>query len=187
LQSTSVLAWKYEYQLNCQEKSKFYNELIIYRFTSRSRFFSLIWRHQNFRWRAAKFRLMLGTQGLWAGRDLYRVTPAVKWYLGFSDLIRRTASFSRLLRNTMGCGGSVLTRSTSINLSQNEGLSLICIALSLDRFDSISWHSAWIFLPGSFTVFTIFFSGFSTCLAWASLKWLLWSKCASCASKLVLY
>jgi hypothetical protein len=39
--------------------------------------FSLIWRRHHCRWRAAKFRPMLGAQGLWAGRDLYRVTPAV--------------------------------------------------------------------------------------------------------------
>jgi hypothetical protein len=30
--------------------------------------------------------------------------------LGFSGLIRRTALFSRLLRHTRGCGGSILTR-----------------------------------------------------------------------------
>jgi hypothetical protein len=36
--------------------------------------FSLTWRRHHCRWRAAKFRPMLGTQGLWAGRDLYRAT-----------------------------------------------------------------------------------------------------------------
>jgi hypothetical protein len=30
--------------------------------------------------------------------------------LGFSGLIRRTTLFSRLLRHTWGCGGSILTR-----------------------------------------------------------------------------
>ena len=39
--------------------------------------FSLIWRRHHCRCRAAKFRPMLGAQGLWAGRDLYRATPAV--------------------------------------------------------------------------------------------------------------
>ena len=34
---------------------------------------------------------MLGAQGLWAGRDLYRATPAATRDLGFSGLIRRTA------------------------------------------------------------------------------------------------
>jgi hypothetical protein len=71
---------------------------------------SLIWRCHHCRWRAAKFRPMLGAQGLWAGRDLYRVTPAVTRGLGFSGLIRRTAPISRLLRHTRGCGGPILTR-----------------------------------------------------------------------------
>jgi hypothetical protein len=67
---------------------------------------SLIWRRHHCRWRAAKFRPMLGAQGLWAGRDLYSATPTVTRDL----LIRRTAPFSRLLRHTRGCGGSILTR-----------------------------------------------------------------------------
>jgi hypothetical protein len=71
---------------------------------------SLIWRRHHCRWRAAKFRPMLGAQGLWAGRDLYRATPAVTRDLGFSGLIRRTAPFSRLLRHAWGCGGPILTR-----------------------------------------------------------------------------
>jgi hypothetical protein len=61
---------------------------------------SLIWRRHNCRWRAAKFRPMLGAQGLLAERDLYRATPTVTRDLGFSGLIRRTAPFSRLLRST---------------------------------------------------------------------------------------
>jgi hypothetical protein len=60
--------------------------------------------------RAIKFRPMLGAQGLWVERDLYRATPTVTRDLGFSGLIRRTAPFSRLLRHTRGCGGSILTR-----------------------------------------------------------------------------
>jgi hypothetical protein len=72
--------------------------------------FSLIWRRHHCRWRAAKFRPMLGAQGLWAGRDLYCATPAVTQDLGFFGLIRRTAPFSRLLRHKRGCGGSILTR-----------------------------------------------------------------------------
>ena len=72
--------------------------------------FSPIWRRHHYRWRAAKFRPMLGAQGLWAGRDLYRATPAVTRSLGFSGLIRRTALFSRLLRHTMSCGVPILTR-----------------------------------------------------------------------------
>jgi hypothetical protein len=72
--------------------------------------FSLIWRRHHCRWRAAEFRPMLGVQGLWAGRDLYRARPAVTRDLGFSGLIRRTVPFSHLLRHTRGCGGSILTR-----------------------------------------------------------------------------
>jgi hypothetical protein len=59
--------------------------------------FSLIWRRHNCWWRAAKFRPVLGAQGLWTGRDLYRATPVVTRDLGFSGLIRRTTPFSRLL------------------------------------------------------------------------------------------
>jgi hypothetical protein len=50
---------------------------------------------------------LLGAQGLWAERDLYRATPAVTRDPG---LIQRTASFSRLLRHAWGWGGSILTR-----------------------------------------------------------------------------
>jgi hypothetical protein len=71
--------------------------------------FALIWRRHHCRWRTAKFRPMLGAQGLWAGRDLYRATPAVTRDLGCSGLIRRTVPFSRLLQHTRGCGGSILT------------------------------------------------------------------------------
>jgi hypothetical protein len=61
-------------------------------------------------WRAAKPRPMLGAQGIWAGRDLYRAIRDVTRGLGFSGLIRRTAPFCRLLQHTRGCGGSILTR-----------------------------------------------------------------------------
>ena len=36
-----------------------------------------------------------------------------------------------------------------VNSSQNEGLSPSCIALSFDRFGSISWHSVWFLSDGS--------------------------------------
>jgi hypothetical protein len=72
--------------------------------------FSLIWRRHHCRWRAAKFRSMVDAQGLWEGRDFYRATTAVTRNLSFSGLIRRIAQFSRLLRHTKGCGGSILTR-----------------------------------------------------------------------------
>jgi hypothetical protein len=55
--------------------------------------FSLIWRRHHCRWRAAKFRPLLGAQVLWAGRDLYSDTPTATRGIGFSCLIRRTAPF----------------------------------------------------------------------------------------------
>jgi hypothetical protein len=70
----------------------------------------LICRRHHYQWRAAKFRPILGAQGHWTGKGLYRATPAVTRGLGFSGLIRRTAPSSCLLRHTRGCGGSVLTR-----------------------------------------------------------------------------
>jgi hypothetical protein len=51
-----------------------------------------------------------GAQGLWAGRDLFRATPAVTRGLSFSGLIRRTSPFSHLLRHTRGLGESILTQ-----------------------------------------------------------------------------
>jgi hypothetical protein len=69
----------------------------------------LIWRHPHYLWRAAKFRPMLGAQGLWAGRYFHPATPVTR-NLGFSGLIWRTAPFSRLMRYTRGCGGSILTQ-----------------------------------------------------------------------------
>jgi hypothetical protein len=53
---------------------------------------------------------MLGAQGLWTGRDLYRATPAVTQGLGFSSFIQRTAPINRLLRHTRGFWGPNLTR-----------------------------------------------------------------------------
>jgi hypothetical protein len=72
--------------------------------------FSLICRRHHCRWRAAKFWPMLGTQGLWAERDLNHATPAVTWGLGFYGLIQRTTPFSLLLRHTKGWGRSILIR-----------------------------------------------------------------------------
>jgi hypothetical protein len=86
---------------------------------------SFIWRRHHSRWRASTFRPMLGAQGLWAERDLYRATPVVTRDLGFFGLIRRTAPFSRLLRHSRGCGGSILTRILT-GLMQEE---LTCISI----------------------------------------------------------
>jgi hypothetical protein len=52
-----------------------------YNFSSRKE--NNIWRRHHYRWRAPKFRPMLGVQGLWTGRDLYRATPPVTQGLSF--------------------------------------------------------------------------------------------------------
>jgi hypothetical protein len=91
--------------------------LIIFGFTSHSRIFHLYGDVT-----IAKFRPMLGTQGLWVGRDLYRATPAVTRDLGFSGLIRRSAPFNRLLRHTRGCGGSILSGILTLRHMDDKGL-----------------------------------------------------------------
>jgi hypothetical protein len=93
----------------------------------------VIWRRHHYRWRAAKFRPMLGAKGLWAGRDLYRATSAVKRGLSFpvssegphiqspltthkgmwriySNQDPHGSPFNHLLRHTRGCGGPILTQ-----------------------------------------------------------------------------
>jgi hypothetical protein len=71
---------------------------------------------------------MLGAQGLWTGRDLYRATPAVHMTrgLGFSGLTRRTAPFSRFLRHAKGYGGSFLTRILKGKIHDRWGISVDC-------------------------------------------------------------
>jgi hypothetical protein len=94
-----------------------------------------IWKHHHCQWRAAKFRLMFGAQGLWAGRDLYCATPNVTCMMGprlfrsfpkdrpilspslTSKMMLSTypksdphrSPFSRLLWHTRGCWRPVLT------------------------------------------------------------------------------
>jgi hypothetical protein len=97
--------------------------------------FSRIWRRHHCRWRAAKFRPMLGAQDLWAGRDLYLATPAVTRGLGFSGLIRRTAPFSRLLGHTRGCGGSILTRILTGIMKLTIKVLFILIQCKINNFD----------------------------------------------------
>jgi hypothetical protein len=46
----------------------------------------------HYRWLGCKFRPMLGAQGLWAGRDLYRATPTATRDLGLYCLIRKTGT-----------------------------------------------------------------------------------------------
>jgi hypothetical protein len=84
--------------------------LIIYGFTSRSRIFHLYGDVTIASEGLQNFWPMLCAQGLWARRGLYRATPAVTRDLGFFGLIWRTAPISCLLRHTWGCGGSIITR-----------------------------------------------------------------------------
>jgi hypothetical protein len=81
---------------------------------------------------------MLDAQGLWAGRDLYRTTPAVTQGLGFSGLIRRTVPISHLLRHTRGCRGSILTRILTGSKSRPHcnDAQLLSIGLNLQPFTS---------------------------------------------------
>jgi hypothetical protein len=84
---------------------RYFDWLIIYCFTSRSRIFHLYG------------EVTIAGEGL---QNLGLCTALrafeqcgifiVPHLLGFSSLIRRTAPFSRLLRHTWGCGGSILTR-----------------------------------------------------------------------------
>ena len=46
----------------------------------------------HYRWLGCKFRPMLGAQGHWAGRDLYRATPTATQNLGLYSLIRKTGT-----------------------------------------------------------------------------------------------
>jgi hypothetical protein len=54
--------------------------------------FSAIRRLSPLPWLGCKFRPMLGAQGLWAGRDLYRATPTATRDLGLYGLIRKTGT-----------------------------------------------------------------------------------------------
>jgi hypothetical protein len=125
------------------------------RFSVALKKFSLIWRRNHCRWRAAKCGPMLhvlGAQGLWAGRDLYRATPAVTRDLGFSGLIRRTAPISRLLRHTWGCGGSILTR---ILTGRHAGLTLYILYVLLSICMKLLDSEIWRFVPPVHVVLVI--------------------------------
>jgi hypothetical protein len=71
---------------------------------------SFMWRRHHYRWRAAKFRLMAGAQGLLARMDTYRATPAMTFGGRFFRSDPKDRPFSRLLRYTRGCRWSILTR-----------------------------------------------------------------------------
>ena len=52
----------------------------------------------NFTGKGGKIRPLLGSYGLWAGRDLYRATPALTRGLGFCGLVRRTVPLPWLVQ-----------------------------------------------------------------------------------------
>jgi hypothetical protein len=72
-----------------------------------------------------------------AGRDFYRVTPAVTWDLGFSGLIQWTVPFCRLLRHWRIHSNRILTGPHSVASYDTQG------------------HAEDLFLPGSSGVFTL--------------------------------
>jgi hypothetical protein len=66
--------------------------LFVYLFIAARAIFQLSGDCHHYRWLGCKFRPMLGTQGLWAGRDLYRTTPTAIRGLGLYGLIRKTGT-----------------------------------------------------------------------------------------------
>jgi hypothetical protein len=90
-------------------------------FTSSSKFFHLYWNVTIAGEGLQNLGLCLALRAFEQGgflschmycdrRELYRATPTVTRGLGFSNLIRRTASCSRLLRHVRGYRGPILIR-----------------------------------------------------------------------------
>jgi hypothetical protein len=90
---------------------------------------SLTRRRHHYRWRAVKFRPMLGAQGLWARRDLYRATRTSVFSVisegpphsvascntqgGVEDLFSPGSSlvpYQSPFMKHLGCGRPILTR-----------------------------------------------------------------------------
>jgi hypothetical protein len=130
--------------------------------------------------------------GLWAGRDLYRATPAVTWGLCFSGLIRRTDPFNRLLRHARGCGGTILTLIlTGMCLYFHVLVNKQCEIKDWERSKSCnSFHCAategWKKILGN-TVSAITSHCSRLEHHWKDILFMHESKCASGASKLVSY
>jgi hypothetical protein len=66
-----------------------FNRLLRHALACRGFILTRILKGLHCRWRVAKFRPMLCTYGFWAGRDLYRVIPAVTHDFGFCGLLWR--------------------------------------------------------------------------------------------------
>ena len=71
---------------------------------------SLNWRFHHCHWMASKFRPMLITYNLWAGRDLYSAIPAMTQGLGFWGLIQKTTPNYMLSLTSKGYWGHILTQ-----------------------------------------------------------------------------
>jgi hypothetical protein len=82
----------------------------------------------HYRLQGCKFWPMLGAQGLWAGRDLYRATPTATRDLGLYGLIRKTGTYipqwdSNPQRKDHQNGIDHFNRQNVVNISKckNEG------------------------------------------------------------------
>jgi hypothetical protein len=106
--------------------------------------FSHIWRHHHCRWRAAKFRSMLGAQGL--SREGYLschiccdTGPRVFW-----SHPKDPPPFCHPLRHTRGCGGSILTRILTGDLLKNWAIKFqIYMKASQHCTESNLWKLCW--------------------------------------------
>jgi hypothetical protein len=79
------------------------------RFYVALKIFLLIWRHHHCRWRAKNLGLCSAIRAFEQGEIF--IVPHLLWHgtSVFPVSSVYTSPFSRLLRHTMGCGGSILT------------------------------------------------------------------------------
>jgi hypothetical protein len=98
---------------------------------------SLIWRRHHCLWKAANFGPMLGAQGIWAGRDLYRATPAVTWGLGFVIAFWIMITFCTLLASLICIFSGLIQRITigrwPESIPQEDWMTIYCFT-SRSRF-----------------------------------------------------
>jgi hypothetical protein len=91
----------------------------------------------HYRWRTAKFRPMLGVQGLWAGRIF--IVPHMLWHGASVFPVSSEGpphSVASLIWHMRGCGGSILTR---ILMTLNVGHKLQGWIRCLNRSIYRSW------------------------------------------------
>jgi hypothetical protein len=102
-----ILTYKLCFPADTTSKYRQVVRLIIYGFTSRSRIFHLYGDVTITGEGLQNLGLCPVLRAFEQGGIF--IVPHLLWPR-FSDLIRRTAPFSRLLRHMRGCGGSILTR-----------------------------------------------------------------------------